>query len=507
MIEKKEKAFKHACKEYLLSLSLGSLRAYGRDIGVARPAAKKKDVLIEDILAVLCEEMQPIERSKRGAPVRDDRVDPRIVQRVENIRRDYLYRIVNEENVNLDYSNTDACKRDIKGEYAYIKANKTQLVFNDPQKENTEINIYREVYRGQLETLDGVPRLLSLDCIEDEKTIIIPIEIIRKYTLCEGDIVSGYAEKSGSVFVITDVLTINEMALQDFRRTCFEECNACYSSSRIRLFDEKNASVAGKYLEWLSPLGKGQRACIVSSPKTGKTRLLIELADKINLLNPDVRVLVLLIDQPPENVGLYRRVVDAENLVYTTYEDESDKQIFAAKFMLKRAKRLAECGKDVLLIVDSLSALAKAYNETEESAGGKMLACGLESKTLHYIKKFFGTARCLEKNGSLAILGSIATDTGNPADDLICAELVALGNYEIRLSGVMATKRIYPALDLNGICAKQNESFRTEAEIDFEGLIRSVYLSEYGSFDLLEDVAKAENYTEFVANVKEKLKK
>ena len=276
----------------------------------------------------------------------------------------------------------------------------------DAAKHNIYNQMKKEVYRGQLEKLNGVPMLLGLDCSENEAKIIISIDLIRQHDLREGDIISCFAEKSHTAFVATEILTVNDVLVNDLKRSNFDQCEACYPTKRIALYDKEKAnSLTSKYLHWLLPIGCGQRGCILSSPKAGKTNLLYEIAYNARKLNENLTVLVLLIDQSPENVTKFRKIVDSGNLVYTTYDDMPERQVFAAGFLLKRAKRLAESGNNVLFIVDSLSALAHAFNETRESSGGKTFSGGLESKTLQYIKKYFGAARCLEKSGSITMIG------------------------------------------------------------------------------------------------------
>jgi transcription termination factor Rho len=228
--------------------------------------------------------------------------------------------------------------------------------------------------------------------------------------------------------------------------------------------------VAAKAIVWILPLLKGQRACIRSLPKAGKTHLIYDLAMGAHG-QKDLRSFVLLLDQTPETVSRFRKLLPYTELIYTTYETDCDKQVYAAEFLLKRAKRYVESGYDVLLIVDSLNALARAYNETNESVGGKVLAGGLESKTVHYLKKYFGTSRCLEDGGSLTMLCALAEDTGNPADDIIASEVLSLSNYEIALNEKLAQRRVYPSIDykksrsdfeINQDKQKENKKFIVE---------------------------------------------
>ena len=496
MSEKSLNEFKYSCRIYLSTLSIGQLRSYGRNIGVAKSTTMKKEVLVEEIISVLSGEKPPISRSRKGAPVKNEFVEPEIPQKIEKLRIQFLsgvqsmYGDIRRENYN------ETARR-----IAEFKKNKILLRVESPEAENHYIHnrMAKDVYRGQLETLNNVPLLLSLNCEEASDKIIIPIELIRKHDLRQGDIVSCFAEKSHTAFVATEILTINETLISDFKRQKFEECDACYATKRINVFDRNKAnSVTAKYLQWILPLGCGQRGCIVSSPKAGKTNLLYEIVRDVNKLNNEVMVLVLLIDQSPENVTKFRKLVPNGNLVYTTYDDEPERQVFVADFLLKRAKRLAESGRNVFFVVDSLSELAHAFNETEASSGGKTFSGGLESKTLQYIKKYFGAARCLEGSGSLTMIGTVASGTGNPADELIAAELTSIDNLEIRLDDRLSLKRIYPAIDIARSQVKQSEFLFNEQEKKVEGWLRNRYFN-YENFEILHSILeKSSTYEDFI---------
>ena len=289
----------------------------------------------------------------------------------------------------------------------------------------------------------------------------------------------------------------------DKKRTHFDQQGACYPSKRIALFDGQTVSSQDmKYLQWLLPIGKGQRGCIVSPPKAGKTTLLLEIAQAAYRLNYHLHVFCLLIDQSPEAVGKFRKIIPVENLLYTTYEDAPERQVFVADFLLQRAKSLAESGNDVLILVDSFNALARAFNETEESAGGKVLVGGIESKTIHYLKKYFGAARCLEGEGSITMLGAVSNGTGNPADDLICSELSMIGNLEIRLNEDFAVKRIYPTIDLLQSRTQQSELLFDREESKTDLFLRGKYLPKYGEEPMRKLLFDAESYQQFAAQIK-----
>lgn len=504
MNEKNLKEFGYSCKEYLSTLGIGALRTYGRRVGVARATTKKKDELIAAIVAVLTGEIAPVVRSKLGAPVLNDFLDPKIEEEIDKIRARYLQKV----STKAENESTETPEYDFQKEYqAMLARNKNVMRVEDPNAETLK-NLWIESEEGQFERINGVSCLLPLDCVDTGHQILLPEEYIRQFDLREGDVVSCLAEIRENVSVLMKVSGVNgKSSVLARRRDRFETATAGYPSSKIRVYEKDGFdSLTLKYFDWLAPIGKGQRGLVLSAPKSGKTRLLAEVAQAASRLDHSLKVFVLLVDQPPENIGMFRRMFHPGTLVYTTYEDEPERQVFVADFILKRAKRYVESGYDVLLAVDSFNALARAYNDTDESAGGKVLAGGLESKTLHYIKKYFGAARKLEKEGSLTILGAVSVSTGNPADDLIGAELAVLSNFEVRLNDAMAYKRQYPALDYAKIRSDQKEAVQTEEEIETDMFLRNRYLLTHGAEELNKLLSGSKSYAAFVEKMKKSAK-
>jgi transcription termination factor Rho len=262
-------------------------------------------------------------------------------------------------------------------------------------------------------------------------------------------VVVCYAKRNDNTVIATEILTVNEEPVDPTRarRIKFEDCDVCEPTERLNFgCGEDENPVLAKYLNWLLPMLKGQRGCIRSAPKTGKTSMLFELA-KATVAQEDVKVFVLLLDQTPEIVTKFKKVIPASQLMAMTFETDAEGQVYAAELLLKRAKRYVESGYPTLLFVDSFNALAHAYNETDWSQGGKTIVSGLETKTLAYVKRFFGSARCIENGESLTILGGLTENTGNPADDVLVAELSRISNYQIRLNEELVKERIFPAID------------------------------------------------------------
>ena len=481
MNERALEELKQAYTEYLSTLSIGSLRSVGRHVGVNQSTLKKKGALVKDIVEILIGNVPPAAKTNRGAPVKDAYIDPKIFSKLDEIKFLYLSGITEDDTE----ANIPAAAE--KQEVA-----DNVIDFRSPEYEPQQGYFEQEVYTGQLETINGVSSLFPLNGRDASvEKIIVTVSEIKKHDLRDGDIVVCHAEKRHAALVATEILSVNSLPVGEDKRSRFELSEVCYPDQRISFYLEKSNSSALKYIDWLIPLGKGQRGVVTSSPKAGKTMLLKEVAKAVSEEHPDIRLLVLLTEQSPEAVGEFKKIVPKADFIYTTYDDESETHVFAADFLLKRAKRFAEMGMDVLMLVDSLTALAHAYNETEESSGGKTLSCGLESKTLHYIKKFFGSARCLAQGGSLAILGTLSVDTGNPMDDILAGELLGAANSEIRLSDMLVAKNVFPAIDVAHSQTKRSDLLLTPEELKCETFIRNRYLSTFEAEDLAQLIEKS----------------
>ena len=505
--ENQEK-FEYVCRDYLKTLSIADLRTYGRSIGVERPTEKKKDELVKDIISVLTGAVAPIEKSTQGAPVKNVFVDPAIPAQVAELKR----RLCGEEtptateSVKTEKETSEPIREsdtahlrdyDYKEDFRKRKEAQGRITF--------EFFSSGSEYTGQLATVDGYARLVPLSGETEIERVFIPVKLIHSHDLREGDVITCRVKK-GAVTYAEEIESVNGAPLSASRRNDFEELEVCEPKEPIRFYDDEKLAEggngSGKYLQWLLPAYKGQRGCICSEPKAGKTELLYEMARAARAFDSDLTVYVLLVGQSPETVTKYRKAVSGARLVYTTYEDEPERQVFAADFLLKRAKRMAESGGNVLLLVDSLSALARAYNDTAESSGGKTLASGLESKTLQYIRKYFGAARCFEKGGSLTVVGAVSEGTGSPADETVCAELRNMANLKIRLSDTLAVKRIYPAIDLKG---SYTASAAGNDETDI--LLRTEYLPELGEQALRRAFEKSVTKAQFTERIKRELKR
>ena len=504
MEQKNISEFKYACKKYLdKRYGLNELRAYARSIGVESPTKRKsKEELLDEIVCVLAGEIPPVPQSKRGAPVVNAYFNPQIEIDVEELRMRYLYA---GQPHKKEKSRDDEFQ--FAARYAQAKKDFYYLSVNDPQKKPAKEFELKKIYKGQLETLNGVPILLPLNCVDSDKKVVVSIDLVRVYDLREGDVITCYAEKRQHYLIATSILTVNEYVVESYKRGKFEEFPVSYPKIRMNFYkDGTKGTITSKLFQWLIPIGKGQRGLVVSQNKTGKSTLLVELAREAIKENDGLCVLALLVDQSPENINQFKDIIKKDDLLFTTYEDEVDRQVFVAEFIMKRAKRFAEMGRDVLLLVDSFNALAHAFNNTDASVGGKTLAGGMESKTIQYVKRYFGMARCLENSGTITILGALSVDTGNPADDLLKSELSTISNLEIHLSSELAKRRVYPALDLMSTLGRESDIItNTGAEI-FDSVLRNQFLPVHGLSGLYEIISTCSNYEDFETKIYKQVK-
>lgn len=306
---------------------------------------------------------------------------------------------------------------------------------------------------GVLEIMpDGYGFLRSSDFnyLNSPDDIYVSLSQIKLFGLKTGDTIEGQIrppKESEKYFPLIKVIKINGMLPQDVRdRVPFDFLTPLFPNKRLNLTGHKEETISTRIMDMFAPIGKGQRGLLVSQPKTGKTVLLKEIANAIAANHPDVYLIILLIDERPEEVTDMARSVNAE-VVASTFDEPADKHVKIANLILEKAKRLTECGHDVVILLDSITRLARAYN-TVSPASGKVLSGGVEANALQKPKRFFGAARQIEDGGSLTILATALTDTGSKMDEVIFEEFKGTGNMELQLDRKLSNKRIYPAIDI-----------------------------------------------------------
>jgi transcription termination factor Rho len=314
---------------------------------------------------------------------------------------------------------------------------------------------------GVLEMMpDGYGFLRSSDYnyLASPDDIYLSTSQVRLFGLKTGDTVKGVVRppKEGEKFFpLVRVLKINGHDPQVVRdRVSFEHLTPVFPSEKFRLA-EKQSTISTRIIDLFSPIGKGQRGMIVAQPKTGKTMLLKEIANAIAANHPEVYLIVLLIDERPEEVTDMQRSVRGE-VIASTFDREPQEHVKIANIVLEKAKRLVECGHDVVILLDSITRLARAYN-TVQPASGKVLSGGVDANALQKPKRFFGAARNVENGGSLSIIATALTETGSKMDEVIFEEFKGTGNMELQLDRKIANKRIFPAIDLTSSSTRRDD--------------------------------------------------
>lgn len=335
---------------------------------------------------------------------------------------------------------------------------------------------------------DGYGFLRSSDYnyLSSPDDIYVSQSQIRLFGLKTGDTVLGEVRppKEGEkYFPLIKVIRINGLSPNVVRdRISFEHLTPLFPQEKFKLA-EKQSTISTRIMDLFSPIGKGQRGMIVSQPKTGKTVLLKEIANAIAANHPEVYQMILLIDERPEEVTDMQRNVSGE-VVASTFDKEANEHVRVANIVLEKAKRLVECGHDVVILLDSITRLARAYN-TVQPASGKILSGGVDANALHKPKRFFGAARNIENGGSLSIIATALTDTGSKMDEVIFEEFKGTGNMELQLDRKIANRRIFPAVDLNASSTRRDDLLLDEKTLQRMWVMRK-YLADMNPVEAME---------------------
>ena len=465
-------------KEFLDNLPLVTLRVLGRKVGAPQPAACNKEQLVDAIFSLATGKTTPSARSGRGAPPKAVFLDPEVLDKFDR----FVHELRIETNVLSVASPEQTARGDI---------------------------FHETVYRGILEiTQGGYGFLRAKNCQPSAGgvDVFIAAPVIHAMRLREGDLVTCTArprQKNDSA-AMEELLTVNELPVGRYeQRPLFDSLTANYASEKIAL-SEGNNELSMRVLDLFVPIGKGQRALIIAPPKAGKTTLLKNIAGAISNHHSDIHLIVLLIDERPEEVTDFRSSVEGAEVIYSTFDEGADHHIRAAQLTIAHAKRLAEKGKDVVILLDSLTKLTRAYNYIAESTG-KTLSGGLDAGALAEPKRFFGAARNTVEAGSITILATALVDTGSRMDDVIYEEFKGTGNADIFLSRDLAERRIFPAIDIRRSGTRKEELLLSKEELAAVYKMRERGLVENiaGLFDMMK---KTETNEEFVTRLPEWLK-
>ena len=378
--------------------------------------------------------------------------------------------------------------------------NKDENLDNTTYKVNNEDD---QIVEGILEVLpDGFGFLRGDNYLSTPKDVYVSPIQIRRFKLLTGDKIKGIARTPKAEEKFPALIFVGEVNDESpdacLKRKNFSDLTPIHPDERLKLETTSN-EIAMRMIDLISPIGKGQRGMIVAPPKVGKTTLLKKIANSITANNPEVYLIVLLIDERPEEVTDMKRSIKGD-IVYSTFDELPEHHIKVAEMVLERAKRLTEQNKDVVILLDSITRLARAYNLTIPSSG-KTLSGGFDPNALHKPKSFFGAARNIEFGGSLTILATALIETGSRMDDVIFEEFKGTGNMEVHLDRNLSEKRIFPAIDINKSGTRREEKLLNSKELETVFALRKA-LSTMSTADvteqLLSQMVTSKNNEEFL---------
>jgi len=421
------------------------------------------------------------------------------VANVSKLKKEELIDTLNKQNIE-ENNNDNKDKKFFPMANEELEKDKKDLVPGEGYKLTSEDD---KIVEGILEILpDGYGFLRGENYLSTPKDIYISPVQIRRFKLDNGDKVKGIARmpKEGEKFpALIFVGEVNgEAPEKAFKRLKFDDLIPIYPEERIKLETTSN-DYSMRLIDLMSPVGKGQRGMIVAPPKVGKTTLLKKIANSISVNNPEVELIVLLIDERPEEVTDMRRSINGD-VIYSTFDELPEHHVKVAEMVLERAKRLVEHKKDVVILLDSITRLARAYNLVIPSSG-RTLSGGLDPSSLHKPKKFFGAARNIENGGSLTILATSLIETGSRMDEVIFEEFKGTGNMEVHLDRSLSEKRIFPAIDINKSGTRREEKLLKKEEMETVFGLRKA-LSNMSTADVTEQIinemAQTKSNTEFI---------
>ena len=350
---------------------------------------------------------------------------------------------------------------------------------------------------------DGFGFLRFDNFLTSNKDIYVSPTQIRRFGLRTGDKILGIArkprgtEKFGALLYVKEVNGLDPMTAK--RRPWFDSLTPIFPDERIVL-ENSSIDLSTRVMDLVAPIGRGQRGLIVAQPKAGKTVLLKKIAASVEEKYPDIELIVLLVDERPEEVTDMKRSLKHSEVIYSTFDEETRHHVKVAQMVIERAKRLAESGRDVMILLDSITRLARAYN-MEVPASGRTLSGGLDPGALHPPKKFFGTARNLEEGGSVTILATALVETGSRMDDVIYEEFKGTGNMELHLDRQLSERRIFPAIDLYKSGTRREDLLLSQEEYQVMYMLRRAMSS--GSVmevteEIIDNLSSTKSNADFV---------
>lgn len=484
-------------------LKIKELQEYAKKKGIKSVTKYRKDELIALITKADASTSEAQTAAATGTEVKtaaDNIIRPTEERRHYNasntVNLNKTERVVSgTENMNSKTNAEPDAKVDVKAE----KDSKSAQSAQPPQRESN-------IMSGVLEILpDGYGFLRSRNYKSGPNDVYVPSVQIRRFNLKNGDFIVGNTRMSheyGKYQALLYVQSINGDKPEYMRqRPNFDSLIPIYPTERLRL-ETSSKSYSTRLIDLVAPIGKGQRGIIVAPPKAGKTTILKNIANSIEQNHPDVYLIVLLIDERPEEVTDMIRSIKGD-VLYSTFDEESQNHIKVAEMALERAKRIVEHQKDVIILLDSITRLARAYNLTVASTG-RTLSGGLDPAALFKPKRFLGAARNIENGGSLTILSTALIETGSRMDDVIFEEFKGTGNMEVHLDRKLQERRVFPAIDIMKSGTRKEELLLSSEEKDAVWRIRKAFINRPPAEvteTLISSLTKTENNAEFIRNI------
>ena len=486
-------------EEKYKTLKLTELREIGKSAGVKNTSVMRKPELIE----VLCK----LEETQKSATVKTESGDDREHTDYRSERSDSRER--------ADYRNDRSDERtDYRSERSDSRERtdyreRAEFRSTDNMRMMEELDS-GHIANGILEVIpDGFGFIRCENYLPGDNDVYVSPAQIRRFNLKTGDIVEGNLKIKGATEKFSALLYVRKVngfhPSEAVRRSNFEDMTPIFPNERIRLESERS-SVPMRMVDLVSPIGKGQRGMIVSPPKTGKTTLLKQMAKAIHKNHPDMNMIILLIDERPEEVTDIKEYIEGDNVevIYSTFDELPEHHKRVSEMVLERAKRLVEHKRDVVILLDSITRLARAYNLTVPPSG-RTLSGGLDPAALHMPKKFFGAARNMREGGSLTVLATALVETGSKMDDVVFEEFKGTGNMELVLDRRLSEKRIFPAVDIQRSGTRREELLLDKDELEAVYLMRKALggmKSEEALEHIIDMFMRTRSNREFIANIK-----
>ncbi len=450
---------------------------------------------LESNAAEVAKELEEEENEKKAQaeaaiPIHENNLDPEILEKLQSATTDIIP-IQDIPTLSDSYDNEYNGNYDTADDMGLIDNN------DEPQEneDNTQYNFDNVLTgSGVLEIMpDGFGFLRSADYnyLTSPDDIYVSQNQIKTYGLKNGDVVEGnirIPREGEKFFPLVSIDHINGLTPNEIRdRVPFEHLTPLFPDEKFKLCTGNNDSLSVRIVDLFTPIGKGQRALIVAQPKTGKTMLMKEIANAIARNHPDTYLMMLLIDERPEEVTDMARTVNAE-VIASTFDEPAARHVKIAGIVLEKAKRMVECGHDVVIFLDSITRLARAYN-TVSPASGKVLSGGVDANALQKPKRFFGAARNIEGGGSLTIIATALIDTGSKMDEVIFEEFKGTGNMELQLDRSLSNKRIFPAVNIVASSTRRDDLLQDPQTLNHMWILRK-YIADMTPIEAMTDLKK-----------------